>query len=177
MSTLKIDADALFRAVTAASFKLMVYHLDLESGEIIARTLRPGEVPDAPQGPSVQPLPKLGGDLTPKKDAAPFGPPPVTAPLKLFSDADLPKKPAFDSGFWKREDKKRPVPFADGGFKRESSVKRLAEIFGTKESPKADDPFASPAPSCSAALPPASAARQTCGNGGLNATGEAPALV
>ncbi|MGD0092307.1 MAG: hypothetical protein ABSE73_20515 [Planctomycetota bacterium] len=160
MSALRIDADALFRAVTASSFKLLVYHLDLESGEVLARTLRPGEIPDAPQGPSVKPLPKLGGDLAPKKDAAPFGPPPVTASRKLFSNDDLPRKPAFANGFWKREEKKRPNPFGQGGFKRESSTKRLAEIFSAKEPQKNPDPFTPPAPAkpaCSAGVPPASA--------------------
>ena len=163
MSTIRIDADALFRAVTAAHFKLMVYHLDLDSGEIIARTLRPDEVPDAPQGPSVLPLPKIGGDLTPKKDAAPFGPPPVTASKKLFSDDDLPKKPAFDSGFWKREGKQRPNLFGQGGFRRESGTKKLAEMFGAKQPQKPADPFASPAPAVPRSSPPVDAvARAGC---------------
>jgi len=156
MSTLRIDADALFRAVTAASYKLLAHHLDLDTGEVLVRTMQAGEVPDAPQGPSVAPLPKLGGDLTPKKDAAPFGPPPLEAKKKLFSDDDLPKKPAFDSGFWKRDEKTKPHIFGDGGFRRESGTKKLAEIFGEKEPTTRTDPFAS-APRASASEPRASA--------------------
>ncbi|MCY3023874.1 MAG: hypothetical protein NTW87_33260 [Planctomycetota bacterium] len=142
MSTLRIDADALFRAITASSYKLLAYHLDLETGEVIARTMQPDEVADAPQGPSVKPLPKMGGDLTPKKDAAPFGPPPVTVKKKLFSDADLPRKPAFEGGFWQREERRKPDIFAGGGFRRESGTKKLAEIFGEPAPKKKADPFA-----------------------------------
>jgi len=86
----------------------------------------------------------------------------VAAPQKLFSDDDLPRKPAFDDGFWKREQKKRPNPFGQGGFRRESGTKRLAEIFGAKEPQKKPEPFASPAPakpdlqSRTAGVPPAS---------------------
>ena len=141
MSVLKIDADALFRAVTATGYKLLAYNLDLESGQITSRTLRPDEVADAPQGPSVKPLPKMGGDLTPKKDALPFGPVPVEPKKKLFGDDDLPKKPAFDNEFFKRDEKKKPDLFADGGFKRESGSKKLAEIFGDAGPRKKLDPF------------------------------------
>jgi len=182
MSTIKIDADALFRAVTAAHFKLLVYHLDLDSGEVIARTKRPGEVPDAPQGPSVPALPKIGGNLAPKKDAAPFGPPPVTASKKLFSDDDLPKKPAFDNGFWKREGKQRPAIFGEGGFKRESGTKRLAEIFGEKTPEKPADPFVPPAAvtpqaaTATPAAPPAVAAPNEARQPRIPVAGEAQQL-
>ena len=130
LAPLPIDADALFRAVTATGFKLLAYHLNLDTGEISARTVRPGEVAPLPEGPSVQPLPKLGGDLTPVKDAQPFGPPPVASAKKLFPDEDLPKKPAFGGDFWKREGGPKKDLFGEGGFKRENGTKRLAEIFG-----------------------------------------------
>src|SRR5579864_6707889 len=120
MPQISIDADVLFRAVTATGFKLLAYELNLASGEIHSRTLKPDEVAAAPQGPSVKPLPKMGGDLAPKKDASPFGPPPVAEKKKLFADDDLPKKAAFDSGFFKRDEQQKPDLFADGGFKRES---------------------------------------------------------
>ncbi len=142
MGTIKIDADALFRAVTATGYKLLAYHLNLGSGEITSRTLRPDEVAAPPQGPSVKPLPKMGGDLAPKKDAAPFGPLPVAQPKKdLFGD-DGQKKPAFGGDFWKRDDKKKPDIFGDGGFQRESGTKKLAEIFGGPPAKKKHDPFA-----------------------------------
>src|SRR5579862_6436294 len=140
MNSLKIDADALFRAVTATGYKVLAYHLDLKTGEITSRTLRPDEVAAPTPGPSVKPLPKLGGDLTPKKDAQPFGPPPVAAKKKLFDD-DGPKKPAFHDDFWKREEKQKPNLFADE-FKREHGSKKLAEMFAPPEKKKAADPFA-----------------------------------
>jgi hypothetical protein len=144
---IRIDADALFRAITASGFKLLAYHLNVDTGEIGARTLRPDEVPDAPQGPSVKPLPKIGGDLTPKKDALPFGPAPdVQIKKKLFND-DTPKKSAFDSEFFKREQKQRNDIFRDGGFRRESGPKKLAEIFSQPQPKKPADPFAKPAES------------------------------
>jgi hypothetical protein len=142
MSTIRIDADALFRAVTAVSYKLLAHHLDLQTGEILSRTMQAGEVPDAPQGSLVPALPKLGGDLTPKKDAAPFGAPPVALKKKLFNDDDGPRKPAFGSEFWKRDEKKKPDIFADGGFRRESGTKKLAEMFGEATPKRKHDPFA-----------------------------------
>jgi hypothetical protein len=164
MSTIQIDSDALFRAVTATGYKLLVYTLDLDTGEIHAQTMRADEIPDAPQGPSVLPLPKMGGDLTGKKDAAPFGPPPVETKKKLFND-DTPKKPAFEGGFWSREEKKRGDLFGEGGFRRESSAKKLAEIFGEGPAKKKPDPFAKAeapappsAPSPAAPTPPPASA-------------------
>jgi Uncharacterised protein family (UPF0158) len=143
MKQIRIDADALFRAVTATGYKLLAFHLDLNTGEIVSRTLRPDEVADAPQGPSVAALPKLGGDLTPKKDALPFGPLPVAAPKKdLFGD-DGPKKEKFGGDFWKRDSKKAD-PFGKDGFRRESATKKLAEMFGEGPAgPRKPDPFAS----------------------------------
>src|SRR3954462_7815745 len=113
MAMIKIDADALFRAVTATGFKLLAYNLNLDTGEITSRTMRPEEIAAAPQGPSVKPLPKMGGDLAPKKDASPFGPLPVDAPKKkLFGDDDAPKKAAFNADFWKRDDNNKKDLFA-----------------------------------------------------------------
>ncbi|HEY3321875.1 MAG TPA: hypothetical protein VGP72_15510 [Planctomycetota bacterium] len=147
MAAIKIDADALYRAVTASGFKLLAYHLDLQTGAITSRTMRPDEIADAPQGPSVKPLPKMGGDLTPKKDALPFGPLPVAASKKkLFGDEDLPKKQNFGTDFWKRDDKRNTDPFGGGGFRRESGSKKLAEIFGDAPKAKKADPFAKAAP-------------------------------
>ena len=140
---IKIDADALFRAVTATGYKLLAYHLELATGKITSRTLRPEEIAAAPQGPSVKPLPAMGGDLSPKKDASPFGPLPEVPKKKLFDD-DGPKKAAFDSEFWKRDEKKKGDLFGDGGFRRESGPKKLAEIFGDGPAKKKVDPFAKP---------------------------------
>ena len=142
MSVVKIDADALFRAVTATGYKLLAYNLNLDTGEITSRTMRPDEIADAQQGPSVKPLPKMGGDLAPKKDAAPFGPLPIEPKKSLFSDDDKPKKTAFNNDFWKRDDSGKKDLFADGGFKRESGSKKLAEIFGEGPAKKKVDPFA-----------------------------------
>jgi len=138
---LTIDADALFRAITATGYKLLAYNLDLRTGEIISRTLAPNEVSIPPEAPSVKPLPKMGGDLTPKKEAPLFGATekPAAKP-KLFDDDE--KKPAFEGDFWKRDDKKKSAPF--GEFKREHGSKKLAEIFGEKPKSTKPDPFAAP---------------------------------
>jgi hypothetical protein len=131
MAAIKIDADALFRAVVAYDYKLMAYYLDLRSGEITSRTLMPDEVQEAPHGPRVKPLPLLGGDLSTKKDAAPFGPlPDLPKKPDLFKDDDGPKKNTFEGGFWKRESGPKKDLFGGEGLKRESSTKKLAELFG-----------------------------------------------
>ncbi len=142
---IKIDADTFFRALTATGYKVLAYHLNLDTGEITSRTLRPDETPPAPLGPSVKPLPKLGGDLTPKKDSLPFGPTPVSGEpkKKLFADDDGPKKPNFQEGFWKREEKKKTGLFAEE-FKRESGSRKLAEIFSDAKPVQKPDPFAKP---------------------------------
>ena len=140
-----IDADALFRAVTATGYKLLAFNLDLDTGEVISRTMKPGEITSPPPGPSVKPLPKMGGDLSVKKDVPLFGPAAPEAPKKkLFAD-DGPKKPAFAGEFFKRDDAKKPDLFSDGGFKRESGAKKLAEIFHKPSAKKTPDPFAKPA--------------------------------
>jgi hypothetical protein len=141
MKQIRIDAAALYRAVTATGYKLLAYHLDLDTGEIHSRTLRPDEVADAPTGPSVAELPKLGGDLTPKKNAQPFGAPPVAPKKKLFDD-DGPKKSKFEGDFWKA-DKKKADPFGQDGFRRENATKKLAALFGDAPAQKKPDPFAS----------------------------------
>lgn len=165
MSAIKIDADALFRAVTATGYKLLAYNLDLDTGAITSRTMRPDEVADAAQGPSVKPLPKMGGDLAPKKDASPFGPLPVASKKGLFGDEDLPKKQSFNSDFWKRDDNNKKDIFGDGGFKRESGSKKLAEIFGEGPAKKKIDPFAKPAEAPAASAPtPAAPVPATAAN-------------
>lgn len=136
MAAIKIDADTLFRAVVAYDYKLMAYYLDLRSGEITSRTLMPDEVQEVPHGPRVKPLPLLGGDLSAKKDAAPFGPlPDVPKKPNLFKDDDAPKKNTFEGGFWKREGGPKKDLFGGEGLKRESSTKRLAELFGEAPPP------------------------------------------
>lgn len=156
MSPILIDADALFRAVTATGYKLLAYNLNLDTGEIVSRTMRPEEVTAPPPGPSVRPLPKMGGDLTVKKDLNPFGDAaPETPKKKLFNDDDGPKKPAFDSEFFKRDGPKKPDLFGDGGFKKESGAKKLAEIFSTPLPKKPADPFAKSTPP-TPAIPPTS---------------------
>lgn len=147
MPGIRIDADAMVRAVTAHDYKLLAHYLDLRNGEIGSRTLTPDEVQEPPPGPSVPPLPVLGGDLSAKKDASPFGPPPGEAAKKdLFKD-DGPKKEAFAGDFWKRE-KKESKDLFGGGFQRTSGTKKLAELFGEKppdeEAKRARDPFAKP---------------------------------
>lgn len=47
-----IDADALYRAATATGYKLLAYNLDLDTGEIISRTMRPEEVTAPPPAPA-----------------------------------------------------------------------------------------------------------------------------
>lgn len=147
MPGIRIDADAMVRAVTAHDYKLLAHYLDLRSGEITSRTLTPEEVQEPPPGPSVPPLPVLGGDLSVKKDASPFGPPPGEAAKKdLFKD-EGPKKEAFAGDFWKRDKKESQDPFG-GGFQRTSGTKKLAELFGEKppdaEAKRIRDPFAKP---------------------------------
>src|SRR6185295_6956049 len=117
MDIIKIDADTLYRAVTATNYKLLAYNLNLKTGEIVSRTMRPDEVADAPQGPSVRPLPKMGGELAPKKELNLFGPadPTPQPKKKLFSDDDGPKKPGFSGDFFKRDDKKKVDPFGGDG--------------------------------------------------------------
>ncbi|HYG74273.1 MAG TPA: UPF0158 family protein [Planctomycetota bacterium] len=159
---IQIDADALFRAVTATGYKLLAYNLNLDTGEIVSRTLRPDEVQVAPAGPSVPPLPPMGGDLSPKKDASPFGPLPVATKKNLFGDEGQPKKNTFDNDFWKRDEKKKPDLFGDGGFKREHGSKKLAEIFGGPPAKQKPDLFkkAEPKPAPTAPVAPAPAASQ-----------------
>jgi hypothetical protein len=148
---IQIDADAFFRALTATGFKLLAYHLNLETGAISTRTLRPDEVQSGPLEPSVKPLPKIGGDLAPKKDALPFGPAPaVEAKNNLFGDAEPPKKRDLKGEFWEREEKKKPSLF-DEEFKRERGEKKLAEIFGQPAKARRADPFAQAAPSAQTA--------------------------
>src|SRR4029078_6682782 len=104
---------------------------------IDSRTLKPGEVTAPPPGPSVKPLPKMGGDLTPKKELNPFGPAEPEKPKKkLFADDDAPKQSKFGGDFFKLDDAKKVDPFGDGGFRRESGAKKLAEIFSKSEGKK-----------------------------------------
>lgn len=140
MEKLRIDAQQMFRAVTATGFKLLAFNLDLRTGEIISRTMTPDEVKAEAAGPSVKPLPKMGGELTRKTDfIAPSNKPlfddapkPAASKPKLFDD-DGPKKSGFDGDFWKRDDKKKPALFGED-FKRENATKKLASLFG--EAPK-----------------------------------------
>ena len=140
MSHIPINEDALFRAVTAFQHKVMAHYLDLRTGEITSRTLRPDEVQEPPPGPSVKPLPLLGGELSAKKEEDIFGaPPPKKESLAgLFGD-EGPKKKDFDDDFWKRDNKKKGELFNDGGFRRESSSKKLAELFGEAPGAKMSD--------------------------------------
>lgn len=132
MSALKIDADALFRAVTALDYKLLAYYLDLRDGAVVSRTLTPEEVREPPPGPRVKPLPLLGGDLRAAKSSSLF--PEASAEgsgkPKLFAD-ETPAQKKFQGDFWKREGGKRPDPFG-GEFKPISGTKKLAELFGEK---------------------------------------------
>jgi hypothetical protein len=141
MEPIKIDADALYRAVTATGYKLLAYNLDIKTGEIVSRTMRPEEIANAPQGPSVRPLPKMGGELTPRKEANLFGPAePAAQPKKKLFDDDGPKKPAFGSDFFKRDDKKKVDPFGAEGYQRQSGAKKLAEIFAEPAKKSAPPP-------------------------------------
>ncbi|MFH0938971.1 MAG: hypothetical protein V1899_06800 [Planctomycetota bacterium] len=142
--TIKVNADAFFRAVTATGFKLIAYHFNLDTGEIVSRTMRPDEVVVSPEMSGVKPLPKLGDDLSPKKNAPPFESRPVVEiKKKLFDDTDLSKKPAFNTDFWKRNDKEKLKLFGEG-FKRASGSRKLAEIFSepstTTTAPQASRP-------------------------------------
>lgn len=154
MSHIPINEDALFRAVTAFQHKVMAYYLDLRTGEITSRTLRPDEVQEPPPGPSVRPLPVIGGELSNKKEEDIFGaPPPKKESLAgLFGD-EGPKKKEFGDDFWKREDKKKGDLFNDGGFRRESSSKKLAELFGEGPGEKMSDRSESAASSPKPASP------------------------
>jgi len=138
MEPIKIDADVLYRAVTATGYKLLAYNLDIKTGEIVSRTMRPDEVAAAPQGPSVRPLPKMGGELTPRKEVNLFGPAePAARPKKKLFDDDGPKKPALSGDFFKRDDKKKVDPFGAEGYQRQSGAKKLAEIFAEPAAKKA----------------------------------------
>ena len=137
--TIKIDADAFFRAITSVDFKLMMYYFDLDTGEIVARARRPDEVIASPEAPSVKPLPKLGDDLTLPKKAPPFEPVPgVKLKKKLFDDADSLKKSSFAADFWKC-DKKENLKLFEEDFKRVSGSRKLAEIFSESDSRKVAD--------------------------------------
>jgi hypothetical protein len=152
MDRIKIDADALFRAVTALEHKVLAYYLDLRTGEVVARTLMPGEVNEPPPGPRVKPLPKLGGELGRREQSAPFGPPPVAKKVDLFKD-DVPKPAsAFQGGFWKREEHRAVNPFGGEGPRHESGARKLAQLFG-------EPPPAKEAGSASPAPPPAASPR------------------
>lgn len=160
MAALKINADALFRAVISHDYKLMGYYLDLRSGEVVSKTLSPDQVKDVPRGPAVKPLPAFGHDINERKGDAPFGPPPVgDKKPDLFKD-DGPKKNDFEGGFWKREGAQKLDPFGDGGYKKESATRKLAELFDKKNAaPVKADPFApKPGAAPAAAEHPASKA-------------------
>lgn len=140
MAGLRIDADALFRAVTSHDFQLLAYYLDLRSGEVSTRTLSPDDVKEPPPGPSVKPLPVLGGDLTKSKGDAPFGPVEGEKKKDLFGDEPTERKDPFGGSFWQRDTDRKSSPF--GEFKREQGSKKLAEIF--EDAPKSTenkDPF------------------------------------
>jgi hypothetical protein len=155
MPQIPIDADTLFRAVSATGYKLLAFHLDLNTGKISSRTLRPEEVAPLPDGPSVKPLPKMGGDLSAVKPNAPppLAPLPSTQKKKLFADDDGPKKPKFAGDFWQRDDKKKDDLFKDGGFRRENATKKLAEIFGDPKPQKPPEPASTPSPAEAAKNP------------------------
>jgi hypothetical protein len=145
MPALQIDADALYRAVTAGGHKLLAFHLDLRSGKILSRTLSPDEVAALPDGPSVQPLPKMGGDLALKTGGAPpLAPLSEPAKKKLFADDDAPAKPRFTGDFWLRGDKKKAELFGADGFRRQNATKKLAELFGDAPAPKPPAPDSIP---------------------------------
>ena len=134
------SADRMFRAVTATGYKLLAYNLDVRTGEIVSRTLSPEEVKAEAEGPSVKPLPKLGGDLARKQafvapSNAPLAPATNSSKPKLFADDEAPKAAAFESDFWKRDSRGKPALFAEG-FKKENATKKLAEIFGGKPAPE-----------------------------------------
>jgi len=131
MSALRINADTLFRAVTAHDFKVLAYYLDLRDGEITSKTLPPGELAEAPRGPSVAPLPVLGADVSVRKGDSPFGPVPVEKKVNLFGDEPH-KKEEFKGDFWKRDTKNKADPFGGSGPRRENSARKLAELFGDK---------------------------------------------
>jgi len=154
METLQIDGDALFRAVIAYDYKLIAYYFDLRSGEIVSRTLMPDEVQEPPPGPRVKPLPLLGGDLHERKSDALFADVPGHVQKKpdLFKN-EGPQKKAFEGDFWRRGKSERKNPFGEE-FRRESSTKKLAEMFG--EAPpeqKKPDPLAVKPPAAGAAAP------------------------
>ncbi len=144
MSALQVDADSLFRAVTSHEYKVMAYYLDLRNGEITSRTLNPDEVQEPPPGPSVKPLPMLGGDLESKGKDAPgaFWDAPVEKKKDLFGEEQKPSKDPFGGDFWKKEDSGPKDPFGGGPYKRASGAKKIAELFGdAPPSSKPSDPF------------------------------------
>jgi len=155
METLQLDGDALFRAVIAYDYKLIAYYLDLRSGEIVSRTLMPDEVQEPPPGPRVKSLPLLGGDLHERKSEALFADVPGHVQKKpdLFKDEGS-KEKSFEGDFWKRGRSEKKNPFGEE-FRRESSTKKLAEMFG--EAPpeqQKPDPSAVKPPTAGAAAAP-----------------------
>src|SRR5262249_41624330 len=72
---------------------------------------------------------------------------------KLFNDDDGPKKSAFEGDFFKRDEKKKVDPFGEGGFKKESGTKKLAELFGEGPPKARIDPFAKPGEASNPAAP------------------------
>lgn len=145
MADIRIDADALYRAVTAFDYKLLAYYLDLRSGEITSRTLTPEEVHDVPPSPRIAPLPPGGGDVTIRSEPVPFGPSGgVARKADLFKNDPTPKKDTFGGDFWKREKKESTNPFGGGDPRRESSAKKLASLFGEKP-PEQTKPAPKPA--------------------------------
>jgi hypothetical protein len=143
MFKIRIEADAMHRAVAAHDYKLLAHFLDLRTGEITSRVLSPEEAKDAPMGPRVQPLPVMGGSLERKKDdpwLAPRSSPSGKKPL-FKQDEGTRKKDPFAGDFWKRDSIDRPNLFGDKGFKGVSSSKKLAELFAEgpgKKGPRQD---------------------------------------
>ncbi len=112
MAAIRIDADALFRAVTAEGYKMIVYYLDRETGAVVPkqaeRRLETERKPAATMAEETERRSKKSG---PFHEAAA----PVEKKKDLFKDGTpMPKKDPFAGGFWKPVEKPKLDLFGDG---------------------------------------------------------------
>ncbi|MCX7806293.1 MAG: UPF0158 family protein [Planctomycetota bacterium] len=112
MAAIRIDADAMFRAMTAEGYKMIVYYLDRETGAVVPKQA------ERRLEAARKPAPTMAEETERRsKKAGPFHE--VAAPVEkkkdLFADGSPPpKKDPFAGDFWKPVGKPKLDLFGDG---------------------------------------------------------------
>jgi hypothetical protein len=142
---LLIDADSLYRAVTAGDYRVIAHYLDDRNGKILALALARD-----PRASTLE-TPRLGSFCKSEKDseaqaggnpAAEFLARKAREKKPLFHDEGAKEEP-FAGGFWQNEKQTMANPFDDGATETAAERRRLAALFADDApKPKAHDPFA-----------------------------------